>query len=322
MQKYISINNSILTSVCLIIVLVGCRSSASPVAIFENIQRSGTYEVRFQVQGRNRIVHIYLPQTEEFVSNRPLVIMLHGGAGGKIAGIENMAGWKKKAQSAGFIVAYPLGSGHFERRLLTWNAGNCCGYAREHDIDDVAFIKAFIDYAIARLPVDASRVYATGMSNGAMMSHRLACELTGRLAAIAPVVGSHNYKNCKPSHPIAVMAIRGMLDSHVAYAGGRTKGADGKLRIDRSAADGLQFWARANACTGNPERVQTGRIIREGYAHCQASSAVWLYSILDGRHAWPGGGRGWIFGDQPTDQLNATDVIWEFFKQHRRTKAG
>ena len=119
----------------------------------------------------------------------PLVLVLHGG-GGNAGNAESMTGFTAKAEEEDFIVVYPEGTGRFRKRHLTWNAGHCCGIAMKRRVDDVGFIGALLVKLLADYPVDPKRVYATGMSNGGMMTHRLGIELSDRLAAIAPVVAT------------------------------------------------------------------------------------------------------------------------------------
>ena len=119
----------------------------------------------------------------------PLVVVLHGG-GGNAENIEEVTGFSEKADEEGFIVVYPDGSGRLDRYLLTWNAGFCCGYALENNIDDVGFIRALIEYLQEKYAINRNMIYVTGISNGGMMSYRLGAELSDIVAAIAPVAGS------------------------------------------------------------------------------------------------------------------------------------
>lgn len=101
----------------------------------------------------------------------PLVLVLHGG--GNAVNAEQMTGFTEKARKEGFIVACPEGTGRLKDKLLTWNAGHCCGYAMKRNVDDVGFVNALIDTLVQSYPADTRRIYATGMSNGGMMTHRL-----------------------------------------------------------------------------------------------------------------------------------------------------
>lgn len=149
----------------------------------------------------------------------PLVLILHGG-GGNAEITERMTGFTTKAEKEGFIVVYPEGSSRFKDKLLTWNAGHCCGYALNNKVDDVGFISALIDKLVRDYPVDPKRIYATGISNGGMMSHRLGIELPHKLAAIASVVGALFGDEKMPAQPVSALMINGMLDQSVPYQGG------------------------------------------------------------------------------------------------------
>jgi polyhydroxybutyrate depolymerase len=250
-------------------------------------------------------------------SRVPLVIVLHGG-GGNAANAEKMTGFTDKARKENFIVVYPEGSGRLRRGLLTWNAGHCCGYAMENKVDDVAFINALIDDLSERYPIDDKRIYVTGMSNGAMMSHRLGIELSHRIAAIAPVVGTVFGDERKPAQPVAALMINGLLDDNVPFAGG-AGGGRGKDTWDgvpaKPTLDQGMFWAKANGCATEATKQEFGQQIKYRYK-CPAGRDVELIALKDNGHAWPGGEKGSRRGDKPSESLNATDVIWEFFKTH------
>lgn len=249
----------------------------------------------------------------------PLVLVLHGG-GGNAANAERMTGFTGKARKEGFIVVYPEGTGRLQTALLTWNAGHCCGRAMKENVDDVGFIRALIDELVRTHPVDASRIYVTGMSNGGMMAHRLGIELSDRLAAIAPVVATVFGDERKPVRPVSALMINGMLDRNVPHAGGPPggRGADAwDGSPTRPALEQAEFWASANGCKEPPKVSGDARRTRWRYA-CPSGLAVELLLVKDNGHAWPGGQAGSRRGDQPGSALNATDVIWDFFAAHAR----
>jgi polyhydroxybutyrate depolymerase len=107
----------------------------------------------------------------------------------------------------------------FARRLLTWNTGTCCGYAQRSHVDDVAFIRALLDSLERTYRIDRRRVYATGLSNGGMMSYLVACALSDRFAAVAPVSGELSM-DCAPTIPVSVLIIHGTADENLPYNGG------------------------------------------------------------------------------------------------------
>ena len=140
------------------------------------------------IGGRERSYLVHVPPSYDGTRAVPVVLALHGGAT-DAAVMVRFCGLNTKADQAGFLAVYPNGTGE-ARKLLTWNAGDCCGYATRHKVDDVAFVDAMLDDLAAAARMDPRRVFATGMSNGAMMCYRLAAELSQRIAAIAPVAGT------------------------------------------------------------------------------------------------------------------------------------
>lgn len=269
-------------------------------------------------QGTERSYLLRLPSAPTAPDQRlPLVLVLHGG-GGDAANAEAMTGFTDKARREGFIVVYPEGTGRFGNKLLTWNAGHCCGQAMQRQVDDVGFIRALIDRLVADHAVDARRIYATGMSNGGMMSHRLGIELSDRLAAIAPVVAAVFGDEKKPAHAVSALMINGQLDTAVPAAGGPPGGRFPDAWDGTPAQPALaqaSFWAAANGCAGPPETTRQGPVARWRY-RCPAGHDVQLVLVGDNGHAWPGGQAGSRLGATPSTALNATDLIWAFFKEH------
>jgi polyhydroxybutyrate depolymerase len=251
----------------------------------------------------------------------PLVLVLHGG-GGNAENAEMMTGFTDKARREGFIVVYPEGTGRRKDRLLTWNAGHCCGHAMETRVDDVGFIGALIDKLVASYPIDPKRIYATGMSNGGMMTHRLGIELSDKLAAIAPVVGTLFGDERRPEHPVSAIMFNGMHDKSVPFQGGPPGGRFAGAWDGTPAKPGLDqaaFWASADGCAGGPGKYSQAAFTRWQY-QCPAGRAVELYLVDDNGHAWPGGKKGSFMGDEPSSSFDGTDVIWNFFKAHARVQ--
>lgn len=299
------------------IFVTACGRTAPPSATVtpRAALKPGDYEQSLTHAGRTRTYTVHLPRGIGDVHAFPLVIVLHGG-GGNSQNAARMSGFSALADQENFIVVYPDGTGRLGDVLLTWNSGNCCGYALDHQIDDVGFIRALIAKLQRDYPIDARRVYATGMSNGGMMSYRLGCELSDQLAAIAPVAGALNVE-CKPSTPISVIAFHGTADQHVLFDGGAPKvKADPHPREDKSVAYAMNFWAQHNRCEATPKRDERSSVIHETYTNCANGVAVELYAIQGEGHTWPGGQRGSARGDAPTRDISATNMMWEFFKAH------
>jgi polyhydroxybutyrate depolymerase len=266
--------------------------------------------------GITRTYVIRVPANAGRVRRLPLVVVLHGG-GGNAASAERVTGFTEKAESEGFVVAYPEGTSG-GTRLLTWNAGHCCGYAMGARVDDVGFIGALIDTLIAVHHVDPARVYVTGMSNGAMMAHRAGIELSHKVAAIAPVVGTVFGDERRPEHPVSAIMFNGALDVAVPHRGGapggRFPGAwDGTPA--RPSIDQGAFWASANGCAPTPDIRESAAVTVTRY-HCPPGRGVELYLLPTNGHAWPGGQAGSALGDSQISPLAATSLIWDFFRVH------
>lgn len=249
----------------------------------------------------------------------PMVLVLHGG-GGNAANAEKMTGFTDLVERERIIVVYPDGTARRPRiPLRTWNAGHCCGSAMEDKVDDVGFINALIDSVSARYPVDPQRTYATGMSNGAMMSHRLGRELSHRLAAIAPVVGTVFGDEAPTTRPVSAIIINGLLDKAVPPQGGPSggRGADAWNAPARPNEEQATYWARANGCDATPSKETRGADIVTRYT-CPPGRRVELHQLKDNGHAWPGGQAGSRRGDKPSTSMDATEVIWSFFASVRK----
>jgi len=148
----------------------------------------GIHTRALRVGDRERRYRVCVPRSYDGQKAVPVVLVFHGG-GGDPDGMMKLCGMNAKAEQAGFIAVYPYGTGRFAGRLLSFNGGECCGYAHDNSIDDVGFVRALLDDLAAAANVDADRIFATGLSNGGIMSHYLASELSDRIAAIAPVGG-------------------------------------------------------------------------------------------------------------------------------------
>ncbi len=263
--------------------------------------------------GQERDYYIHIPKSVDLTRPIPLVMVFHGG-GGKAENAIRTTDFNDLADEEGFIVVYPNGTGPRDVEVFTWNSGNCCANAMLENADDVGIARAILKDAQTIASIDLKRVYATGMSNGAMMSYRLACEAADVFAAIAPVAGTLNYSPCAPSEPVAVIHFHGTDDQHVLYNGG--VGPESIAGVDfASVASSIGFWVALNGCAPQPATSQIADVRREVWGGCESGQPVELYTIVGGQHAWPGSeGPGWIGGDEPSQTVSATQLIWEFFK--------
>ncbi|MDF7774797.1 PHB depolymerase family esterase [Sphingomonas sp. AOB5] len=281
----------------------------------EPAQPAGTTAHKIKVAGTERN---YLLLDAGGGKPAPLLIVLHGGGGN--AG--SMVGrWEAKARQAGLVVAFPNGSGRNER-MGTWNAVGCCGFAMTDDSKDVAFITALIDEVQRTHRIDPRRIYVAGMSNGGMMTHRIAIALGDRLAGAGIVAGAMFGGETQPRGPVPIMIIHGVKDSVVPYAGGPStldfvaKAQSKPFEPVRYAVD---FWVHANGCTATPATRTAGDATIESFTGCKAGADVTVYSLASANHTWPGAtGESPMLERYRYDQLNATDVLWDFFSKHVR----
>ncbi len=289
----------------------------------------GTVCQTIDFDGLIRTFRLYVPGPD---APRPLalVFVLHGGGGTGI-GMVRMTdgGFHELAERDGAIIVYPDG---VDRQ---WNDGRRDFKSRAHseNIDDVGFISWLIDRIAEEHPLDLDRVYATGISNGGMMSFRLGCGLSQRLAAIAPVVANMPadlMRVCAPARPVSVLVTNGTEDPLIPFGGGHVGSPRRSRGLVISANDSLGFWARHNGCGAQaevkllPDRVpgDRTRLERSVWPTCSAGVSVTLNKIVGGGHTWPGGQPGTprIIVGRVSRELDGVQEIWAFFMRHRRSR--
>ncbi|MBS3749247.1 MAG: poly(3-hydroxybutyrate) depolymerase [Candidatus Thermoplasmatota archaeon] len=270
---------------------------------------------------------LHLPVSYSTDKSYPLVLVFHGG-GGNAENTERLTNFSQKADEENFIVVYPEGTGKLKRRLLTWNCGFCCGYALENNIDDIGFIRSLIEHLQQKYTINSSMIYATGLSNGGIMSYYLGAELSDIFAAIAPVAAQIGgqataqedlWQIPEPEYPVSVISFNGMNDSRVPYNGGTSN--ETHVYSWMSTNESISFWVQQNQCNEIAQRniSKSGNIISDTYSGGKNNAEVTLVTIVNGTHSWPGGQKGWENGAEPTKEINATDMIWDFFKNHPKT---
>ena len=271
------------------------------------------------VDGVNRKYYVYVPQHISQKELYPLIVVLHGG-GGNHRHAERISGMSQQAEKRGFVVAYPDGSGRLES-MLTWNANHCCGHALQLGTKDVLFIGKMIDQIADDYPVDRSRIYVTGMSNGAMLTYQIGIALSNKIAAIAPVVGAMFGDESRPAEAISVVIFNGVDDRHVPFDGGYSTVERVERNMDKpyqSAMITFNFWADTNHCNQDPQVDRAGNVERISAQGCPEGAEVILYKLHGAGHAWPGGEKGSRWGDEPTHDISATDVMIDFFMRHSK----
>lgn len=273
--------------------------------------------------GLKRTYLVHVPKGLDPARSAPLVLAFHGG-GGDAAFMADDAryGLVSKADAAGFIVVFPSGYSKLPGgKFATWNAGNCCGDARDRNIDDVGFVRALVRQLQATYPVDAQRIYAAGMSNGGMMAHRLACEAADVFAAVGSVAGTDNTRSCSPSRAISVLHIHAKDDDHVLFEGGAGQGAfrdESKVTSFTSVPQTIANWTARDRCEAQTSRVlQVSGAYCEVHSSCAGGSQVQMCVTDTGGHSWPGADAVRRGKEPASKALSANDVLWDFFKERR-----
>jgi polyhydroxybutyrate depolymerase len=276
------------------------------------ITAPGDYRFSFSHDGMARFYLVHVPKSYRPGSAAPMLIALHGG-GGSADYQANDSKYRliSKSDQAGFIAVFPNGYSRFGGRLATWNAGGCCAGAVRNNVDDVGFIREVIRRMERQASIDPRRIFATGMSNGAMMSWRLACDAP-EIRGIAPVEGTDNTSHCTPSHPVPIIEFHSVDDDMVPFNGGVGPRSFTRLNFNSVPAS-IAKWVGLNRAD-----PQARRVLTVPGAHCDLHPAkrggapVELCVTDTGGHSWPGGGtqQG---RKQPSMAISANDLMWAFF---------
>ena len=298
-------------------VLIAAVFATPPAPVAAATRSSGAKDRTGQLRfgGRTRTYLLHRPAGNP--ARSALLLVFHGG-GGTAAGMARLTHLNDVADRHHFVVVYPQGFGQ------SWAGGLGGTPADEAGVDDVGFVRALIDHLAHSEGIDASRVYATGLSSGGFMAQRLGCELSDRVAGIAPVAATLPITiaaQCAPSHPMPVLEIQGTLDPLVPYGGGHVRGRGLGGRQALSAPDTAAHWARTNGCP-SPPRTATipitapdgTQIHTDTYGPCPTGPVI-LYTVEGGGHTWPGGEQYLPVAavGRTTRQLDAGETMWQFF---------
>jgi polyhydroxybutyrate depolymerase len=252
---------------------------------------------KIDVGGVQRTYYLYVPKGYRLQDPLPVVLIFHG-SGQEGSNMVPGTGFNTLADANGFLAVYPNGSGPGEG--LSWNAGECCGFAFTLGIDEPAFVRRILSDLERWVAIDPKRIFATGFSNGGILSYRLGCDMADTLAAVAPVAGTLFYDACRPSEPVSVIHIHGSADTTVPFAGGNSNNTEWP-----PVEQGISAWAEFNGCGKAPLTEQVGMVTRIYYLGCAGGTAVNLYLLQDLGHRWP-----------PEGVWPASRTIWDFFAAH------
>ena len=298
-----------LASLAGLVVACGAPSTFGPA------EGEGNYQGTLAVEGRERLYLAHVPAGIEG-TGAPLVLALHGSPSTPHA-MRTLSGLDGLADARGFVVAYP-------RYIFgQWAVG--CGEDCELEGDrDKHFMTALIDELHDRLGIDRGRVYLTGFSNGGLATYRLACELSDRFAAAAPVGAlmiEPQWQSCSLSPPLPFLMIHGTQDGQFPWdgaAGVSTTRMSADATVERLVA--LDGCGATPTVTFEPDTADDGtRVRREHYTGCTGAAEVILYVVEDGGHTWPGSPVQFSpeLGAHSRD-IVAQEIIVDFFLRHAR----
>jgi polyhydroxybutyrate depolymerase len=315
--------------------------SAQPQGREVAVGPTGDYEIAVAHDGRTRTALVHVPdRVADETRPVPVVLNFHGG-GGNARAHRDYVRMDALADREGFIVVYPNGTGRLDEKLLTWNAGLCCGYAMTEKVDDVGFVRALLAALVLRAPIDTARVYATGLSNGAMLSYRLAAQLSDRIAAAAPVAGSmvlpeRRVDDVAPAlavpgkRAVPILHIHSIDDKRALYFGGLGEPFPfTNLRTRHPNAEEVLYrWVAFEECAPKPVVREERRGVRGTataahtatlyvFGGCRDGGEIALWKLTGAGHVWPGGRGDYlprVLGPG-TDVIDANEEMWKFFKR-------
>jgi polyhydroxybutyrate depolymerase len=278
----------------------------------------GSYsETLKAADGLTRSYLIHVPVGYDPKNEYSLVVALHGGFGSGES-MEKQTRMSDLADKKGFIVVYPDGVAN-ANGVRAWNAGNCCGAPSKNNVDDVGYMRQLVASLESTYSVDTKKVFAMGMSNGAMLSNRLVCEASDVFAAVAPVSGTPQVAVCNPKRPIPILMVHGTSDAIVPFNGGVGTSFVTKDNSFISVAQALSDWSGRNKCFGKEVVTSIPPLTNDGitvdkimYSGCVAETI--LYRINGGTHSWPGGTQARAQESAaPSQSFDASETIWTFF---------
>ena len=284
------------------------------------ITRAGDHRFSIQQGGLTRTYRVHVPPGYNMAVPAPLVVVLHAGRiGTDLRAGDADYGLAAKSDREGFIAVFPAAFGPAgNSKSTSWNAGGCCGAARDQNVDDVGFIRQVVTNVFRQMSIDRERIFAAGMSDGGMMGYRLACEMPQVFRAIASVAGTDNTLTCEPASPVSVLHIHAKDDPQVLFTGGASTEAaarPGAMAL-ASVPDTVAKWAQRDGCAAQPRHIlDKAGAYCEAYSWCRGRAEVQLCVTDTGGHSWPGVKK--RAGMPASSQaISATDSIWTFFSRH------
>lgn len=278
-------------------------------------KKPGDHRIALNVEGVERTALVHIPPSYDGKTKMPVVVFLHSMMSDADEAAE-LTELSQKADKEGFIVVYPDARGWFGDKLRTWNIGSSPIY----QVSDVDFVKTIIDTSKRSLNVDGDRVYVAGFSNGGMLAYEVGSKLSDRVAAIACVSGCMTGKETMPKEPVSTLIVHGTDDGIVPMRGAEMPMVASLIGIPsmKPVSYARDFWAKSNNVDQTSKEEIAPGICVECITQPESKVEVKQYIIKGGRHGFPGSKGPSIDGPVSQD-INTTDIMWDFFKRQRKT---
>jgi len=277
-------------------------AAATPGADLERrLTKAGDYRFSIQHEGLARTYRVHVPARYDPAEPAPLLVALHGG-GMDRPGDDGFDSLVRQSDYHGFIAVYPdAWPAPGQGKRTGWNAGQCCGDARERNVNDVGFVAQVVTNVFRQVSIDRERIYAAGVSDGGMMALRLACDMPDLFRGVASVGGADATARCTPDKPVSVLQFHARNDPRVPLSSARATAVK---------------WAELNGCSDAPRRVlEKDGAYCEAWTYCRRQSEVQMCVTDTGGHSWPGA-RARVASAAPSQAISATDAMWGFLISH------
>lgn len=233
----------------------------------------------------------------------PLFVLLHGSSANANVMMEE-SGMNAIADSLGALVVYPNGTGEIPYFRLFWNETGCCVQTTGvHGVDEEGMLLAIVDSLSRFYPLDRTRVGLAGFSDPGSMAYLIACDQSDVWTAIGVIAGKLPAKYCAPKRGVATVVFHGTLDHNIPYG---------------TTASDVEGWARRQECGGGAVTSSYAVNVAD-YSSCRDGGEVKLYSLIGGRHGWPGGKKSWLLAPNPSRAVDASRVFADFVMSHPRS---
>ncbi len=301
------------------LVLIILSLVISVYTLTQNVSNEKTIFLSHNGIERRTIMNIHEASNEDEL---PLVLVFHGFLGNSEYTLKTY-GFTEFSNEEHFIIAYPEGTGELNNLLLSWNAGFCCGYAQENEIDDVGYIVKLLTVIKEKYAIDEKRIYLVGFSNGGMITYKLISEhpelFMGAAIISSTPSGGKNEESLvhikPPEIAVPLLIFHGELDTIIPYYGGYS-GEENETGIYfPSIPESVEYWANSMGADSVKEiSLEDGSVIFRKYFDIAGRPIIEFYTLTNDGHTIPGrvkGVQSILNKDEST--INAKEIIWDFF---------